>query len=115
MLHLLSARMRMLAHSAAAVRQGGMLKFSVVGIFGVGLIVLLYYAMVSGFFFLRAYPDFQSVLMGYMFSVYFVTMLMMLTFSNAVISFGALFRAKETHMLMSLPVSHSTLYAYKAG
>lgn len=115
MLPLISARLRMLGHSASAVQRGGMLKFTVVSVFGVGLILLLFSAMIEGFRFLRAYPDFQAVLMGYMFSVYFVTMLLMLTFSNAVISFGALFRARETHMLMSLPVGHSSLYAYKVG
>ncbi len=115
MLKLIAVRLRMFGHSAAGLGQGGFFKFAVVMIFGVGLVASLFYAISRAFVFLRAYPDFQAQLAGYLFSIYFMTMLLMLTFSNAIISFGALFRSRETQMLLSLPLPHHTIFCYKTG
>ena len=115
MLQLLAARLRMLAHVVVDLRHGGVFKFAVVMAFGVGLVVSLFSAIAYSFRFLRGYPEFQSILISYLFSVYFMTMLLMLTFSNAIISFGALFRSKETQMLMSLPLPAHTVFNYKTG
>ena len=105
----------MLAHTVVGLRQGGFFKFAVVLIFGIGLVASLFYAISQAFIFLRGYPDFQAQLAGYLFSVYFMTMLLMLTFSNAIIAFGALFRSRETQMLLSLPLPHHTIFNYKSG
>ncbi|HOX05413.1 MAG TPA: hypothetical protein PK280_03345 [Planctomycetota bacterium] len=115
MFKLIAVRLRMLAHTVVGLREGGFFKFAVVMIFGAGLVASLFYAISQAFIFLRGYPDFQAQLAGYLFSVYFMTMLLMLTFSNAIISFGALFRSGETRMLMSMPLAHHTLFSYKTG
>jgi ABC-2 type transport system permease protein len=114
-LKLLAVRVRMLAHVVVGLRHGGFFKFAVVLGFGVGLVASLFYVISRAFIFLRGYPEFQAILAGYLFSVYFMTMLLMLTFSNAIISFGALFRSRETQMLMSLPVTHHVIFNYKTG
>jgi ABC-2 type transport system permease protein len=112
---LLSARFKMIGHVVTSLRGGGALKFFVVTLFGVGLVGMLFQVIATGFRLLRGYPDFQNILIGYLFSVYFLTMLLMLTFSNAVISFGSLFRSPETRLLMSMPLESRTVYLYKTG
>ena len=112
---LIAARTRMAGHVVTNLRGGGALKFFVVSTFGVVLIGMLFQTITFGFRFLRGYPDFQHILIGYLFSIYFLTMLLMLTFSNAVISFSALFRSPETRLLMSMPLEARTIYNYKTG
>jgi ABC-2 type transport system permease protein len=112
---LIAVRLKMLGHAVTGLRGGGALKFLVVAGFGLGLVLVLFRVMSLGFRYLRGYPDFQNILMGYLFSVYFLTMLLMLAFSNAVISFGALFRSEETRLLMTLPLESRAVYGYKTG
>ncbi len=112
---LILARLRMLGHSVTGLRRGGVLKFMVVMIFGVLLVGALFEALTFGFRFLRGHRGIRDLLVPYLFSIYFLTMLLMLTFSNAVISFGALFRSPETRLLMSLPLPVRTVYSYKVS
>jgi ABC-2 type transport system permease protein len=108
-------RVQMLGHAVTELRRGGAFKFLVVTVFGVMLVGMLFQAITFGFRFLRGYPEFQGLLIPYLFSIYFLTMLLMLTFSNAVISFGSLYRSPETRLLMTMPLHPRTVYTYKVG
>jgi ABC-2 type transport system permease protein len=112
---LVALRVQMLGHAVTELRRGGAFKFLVVAVFGVLLVGMLFQAITFGFRFLRGYPEFQGLLVPYLFSIYFLTMLLMLTFSNAVISFGSLYRSPETQLLMTLPLEPRTVYTYKVG
>ena len=112
---LILARLRMLGHVVTGLRRGGVLKFLVIMSFMVLLIGALFGAITRGFIFLRGQGGAWNILLPYLFSTYFLTMLLMLTFSNAVISFGALFRSPETRLLMSMPLPARSVYNYKAG
>ncbi|MHC4917067.1 MAG: putative ABC transporter permease subunit, partial [Planctomycetota bacterium] len=114
LIKLIAARTRMIGHVVTGLRQGGVLKFAVVTVFGVVLVAVLFGVMSRGFRFLRLYPAAETLL-PYLFSLYFLTMLLMLTFSNAVISFGALYRSPETNLLMAMPLEPHTVYNYKAA
>jgi ABC-2 type transport system permease protein len=114
-LKLADARLRMFGHVVTNLRRGGAFKFLVVTVFGILLVGMLFQTITFGFRFMRGYPEFQAVLVGYLFSVYFLTMLLMLVFSNAVISLGALYRSPETQLLMSFPLEARTVYAYKVS
>ncbi len=46
-------------------------------------------------------------------SLLFLSFLLMLVFSNALISFSNLFRSPETALLFSVPLRQDTLYLYK--
>jgi ABC-2 type transport system permease protein len=110
---LIKLRIRMLRNSGNAINSGGRLKVGVVVFFCSLLVGMLFTAMRYGFIYLGQYPDFQEIMSRYLFSMYFLTMLLMLTFSNAVIAFGGLYRSRETHLLMSLPLRPCTIYTFK--
>ncbi len=110
---LIKLRIQMLRNSSNTINSGGRLKVAVVIFFCSLLVGMLFTAMRYGFIYLGKYPDFQEIMSRYLFSMYFLTMLLMLTFSNAVIAFGSLYRSRETHLLMSLPLRPCTIYTFK--
>lgn len=55
-----------------------------------------------------------NVLGPAMLDLFFFVLLGMLIFSNTVISLSSLFKNKETHYLMTLPVSRDKVYLYKS-
>jgi ABC-2 type transport system permease protein len=47
------------------------------------------------------------------FSLFFLSLLIMLTFSNAVLLYGSLYRSAEVDFLLTLPVPEETVFTYK--
>lgn len=70
--------------------------------------------------FLHSFHFLQTTLKGAadqlllpVFALFFLTLLVMLIFSNAIISFGALFKTGETAYLIASPIHHETVFHYK--
>lgn len=55
----------------------------------------------------------QAWIHSYIFSVYFLVLLVMLAISNGVLLYGAVFRSRETAFLLAEPVRPDALYFYK--
>ena len=55
----------------------------------------------------------KAVVVDFMLSSFFLALLVLLTFSNAVITYGSLFRSRETTFLVSSPLAPGPLFAYR--
>lgn len=83
----------------------------VCAVFWTGLFALFY----GGFRFINRFPDFKVLVLGYLFGLFFITLMVLLVLSNAVIAFLGLFRSRETVFLMSKPLPASSIFAFKFG
>lgn len=111
---LIGARVRCVRNMAARVNREAAFKIAVVALLGGGLWAGLFVLFLEGFRFLREHAFFfREALELHIFSLFFLTLFLMLVFSNALISFSNLFRSDETAFLFALPVRHDTVYLYK--
>jgi ABC-2 type transport system permease protein len=98
----------------ATIRQHSALKISVVLLFGILLWLGLFLLFLDGFRLIdRTMPDLKLLLMGMLFNLFFTALSIMLTFSNGIISFTALFRSQETGLLFSNPIRGESIFAYR--
>jgi len=81
--------------------------------FLLGYLVIGYILFYQGLFYLKELPVYGEILSERIFYLMFFFFFLMLVFSNAVISYTALFRSKETGWLLTLPVSHRALFCWK--
>ena len=116
----LQAKRRIAWHSLAAVRNESLLKLSVVG----GAAVLLWYGVLrafsAGFFFLqnRAFADeipsealsLSEILMVRLLAIFALALFFMLIFSNVLIAFSTLYKAREVQYLLQTPMSMRTFF-----
>jgi ABC-2 type transport system permease protein len=111
---LLQARFRAALHVIRNLHRESRLKLVVVTSLGTALWFALFLLFNESFYFLNQYAHFaRELLAGYILSLFFLTLLLMLIFSNALISFSNLFRSEETAFLFVLPVRRDTIYLYK--
>lgn len=110
---LLRVRLRELAHRVRGLARESRLKLGFIlvcaALFWAGLFVLF----VRGFLFVDRFPGLREVLLEYLFSLLFFALMVMLTFSTGIISYGALFRSPESTFLLRQPVRPETVFAYK--
>lgn len=111
---LLGARLRGALNLLARWREESLLKISVVLVAGVVFWAGLFALFNRWFSFMRPVArPFQDVLMAHVLSLFFLTLFLLLAFSNAVISLTSLFRSEETGFLFALPVRPETTFVYK--
>jgi len=79
-------------------------------VFWIGLFLLFYHMFK---FMNDNVGSFRVPLIQRVLSLFFMALMFMLVFSNAVISFTSLFKAPETAFLFTLPLRHDTIYLYK--
>jgi ABC-2 type transport system permease protein len=113
---LLGARLRRLRNAVLAIGSRSTLRVVVVTFVGVFLWTGLFGGFLASIKFAdRALADpvdladLTSLLLG----LFFMSLMLLLTFSNAVISFGSLYRSPETAYLMAQPLTPGTLYLYR--
>ncbi|MBM4039968.1 MAG: hypothetical protein FJ290_15805 [Planctomycetes bacterium] len=89
------------------------LKMVVVAGAGAAFWIGIYAASLSGFRFVDKYLGSAEPLAETLLSLFFLLLGVMLLFSNAIISFGSLFRSEETSLLLTLPVEAESVFTYK--
>ena len=72
-----------------------------------------FFAFLDGFRYLNTFEGITAVMNDILLAMFFVSLLIMLTFSNAIICFSSLYRSVEVEYLLSAPVSLSSLLFYK--
>jgi ABC-2 type transport system permease protein len=111
---LLRYRFLAVRNQLAHIRNESYLKIGVVAglglLFWFGLFVLFLYAF--DLLSVNAGP-FRPTLVRHILGLFFLAVLLMLAFSNAVISFSNLFRSPEAAFLFSLPIRRDTVFLYK--
>jgi ABC-2 type transport system permease protein len=110
-------RARMLRNSVRVLRGQSNLKIFVILFFVIGLWAGLYFVFLDGFHFLGEGPlkDFRDTIVQILFAVFFLSLFIMLTFSNAIIAYGSLFRSEETAFLFARPFFPWQIFAYKVS
>ena len=108
-------RARVSRNSLISLRKHSALKIAVVLIFALGMWVGLFFMFLDAFHFLEKdmISDFKPLLVEILFAVFFLSLLILLMLSNAIIAYGSLFRSRETAFLFTRPVPAAHIFAYK--
>ncbi len=113
---LLYMKRRELWNRFRSFRGHSKLKIVVVLSFATGFWVGLFAMFFEGFHFLSSnHPDLADYVMDILLALFFLSLTVMLVFSNGIISFGSLFRAKETEFLLAQPLRRESVFGYKFG
>jgi ABC-2 type transport system permease protein len=114
-LTLARARGRMAWNSLLQLRQHSTLKVVVILFFAAGLWGGLFWLFMDGFRFLGTtmLADFRPLMVQLMFAVFFLSLLIMLLFSNGIIAYTSLLRSEETAFLFTSPARAAHVFAYK--
>lgn len=106
-------RGRLIANGLRRVRRQSLLKLCVVAGAGIAFWLGVFTASLSGFRFIEQYLGGAELLAETLLSLFFLLLGVMLLFSNAIISFGSLFRSEETDLLLTWPIPAESIFTYK--
>lgn len=115
-LALFRMRFRTIANAVRSLRRESSLKMWFITCFLTVFWFGLLFLFLDGFSWLKKYspvPGLNEQIIHYLFALYFLSLSLMLTFSNAIIIYVALYRARETTFLMTLPLKSDQVYAYR--
>lgn len=108
-------RGRLVANVVRGVLSGSRLRLSMVvfctGVFWAGLFFLFF----GGFQFLGMYGALAGDFVEYVFSLFFLSLLVMLFFSTGIVLYAGLFQSREASFLLTTPASADRIFAYKFG
>ena len=111
------ARLRLLTAWNAfwALRSHSNLKIVVITVMAGGIWAGLFWGFYDGFTYLNdpSLIAFKPFLVKVIFSVFFLSLLVLLLFSNAIIAYGSLFRSREAAFLVARPLPAWHVYLYK--
>jgi ABC-2 type transport system permease protein len=96
-----------------SVRDQSRLLSSLIGFFIIGYFALAFWIFRLGLRFLGAFPGLGQMLTERLMFLLFAFLLVLLLFSNIVISYTNFFRNRETNFLISLPISSQTIFRWK--
>ena len=100
-------------NTATNLIQGSRLRIAMIlfcsAVFWAGLFVLF----LGGFQFISLYVDLANTIVEYLFSMFFLSLLVMLFFSSGIIVYTALFHSREAAYLLTTPASTDRIFAYK--
>ncbi|MDP7035046.1 MAG: hypothetical protein QF752_11195 [Planctomycetota bacterium] len=95
-------------------REHSYLKIFVVTTFGLLFWAGLFWMFYLGFEFIRdRVPDQAAIIHHFLFGLFFLSLFVLLTLSNGLISYASLFRARETAFLLTGPIPTESVFAYK--
>lgn len=113
-LHLfLGLHVKMLRNKFSGSHSGSRLKLLVVTLFIVGFWLLLYNLFLWWFDFFKDTPVLVDRVVMFMFSLFFLALLAMLSFSNSILIYSAMFKEQETHFLFNCPIKRENIFIYK--
>ena len=96
-----------------AIREQSRLLTFVIGLFIVGYLGLAFWLFLLGLRFVVKFPGLGTLLMERLLYLLFAFLFVLLLLSNLVISYTNLFRNREAHFLLTLPVSTDTIFRWK--
>jgi ABC-2 type transport system permease protein len=106
-------RMRLSRNIIRSVLFGSRLRFSMIvfcsAVFWTGLFGLFF----EGFHFIGIYVDLVNTIVEYLFSMFFLSLLVMLFFSTGILTYTGLFQSREAAYLLTTPATPDQVFAYK--
>ncbi|MDO8136652.1 MAG: hypothetical protein Q6354_03335, partial [Candidatus Brocadiales bacterium] len=104
---------RLLQNTLRGLGQQSLLRISFMGLFAIGFWAGLFWVLFHAFDFIESCEELRLQLEEYLFSLFFLSLIVMLLFSNGILAFSALFRSQETTLLMSYPLRAEAVVGYK--
>jgi ABC-2 type transport system permease protein len=106
-------RWRQVRNTIRTLLSGSRLRLSMIlfcsTVFWAGLFILF----LGGFQFIGLYVDLANTLVEYLFSMFFLSLLVMLFFSTGIIVYTTLFHSREAAFLLTTPATTDRIFAYK--
>ena len=108
-------RLRMMRNHLRSLGGHSRLKLAFISCFAVALWGGMFLGFHEGFDFLnqRNIVDFKPLVVNVLFALFFMSLMLMLLFSNGIISFTSLFRSEESAFLFANPVRPESIFLYK--
>ncbi|NUM33879.1 MAG: hypothetical protein HUU50_05015 [Candidatus Brocadiae bacterium] len=115
LLHFSFLQKKILKNNLHTLRQHSWLKILVVSFFALVFFVTIFVLFYRGLRFVESYipHDFFTMMVEYLFSVFYFALFLMLTFSSSIIAFSVFFHANETQYLFTSPISFPGIFFYK--
>jgi len=110
---ILNARYRTLVNAARSVKRESRLKVGFISLFALCFWAGLFEGFREAFYYIGKVPGFENIMTSLVFSLFFMSLLIMLVFSNAVLIYGSLYRSSEVDFLLTLPVRQESIFLYK--
>ncbi|MGZ3383270.1 MAG: putative ABC transporter permease subunit, partial [Isosphaeraceae bacterium] len=105
-------RWRQVRNTTTNLIQGSRLRIAMIlfcsAVFWAGLFILF----LGGFQFISLYVDLANTIVEYLFSMFFLSLLVMLFFSSGIIVYTTLFHSREAAYLLTTPASTDRIFAY---
>jgi ABC-2 type transport system permease protein len=106
-------RWRLTCNTVRSVLSGSRLRFLMIlfcsAVFWTGLFGLFF----EGFRFIAGFVDLVNTIVEYIFSMFFLSLLVMLFFSTGILTFTGLFQSREAAYLLTTPATTDRIFAYK--
>src|SRR3954453_19384833 len=106
-------RLRLAINTMRSVISGSRLRILMIlfcsAVFWTGLFGLFF----KGFQFIGIYVDLVNTIVEYIFSMFFLSLLVMLFFSTGILTYTGLFHSREAAFLLTTPASADRIFAYK--
>jgi len=110
---LLRLRCRTIANAILGLGGHSKLKILFIVSFGAGVLAGLFLIFFEMFSFLKRFADVQDIVNGYLFAMFFMSLMIMLVFSTCIIAFTSLFRSRESFFLIPCPCQPEDIFLYK--
>ncbi len=106
-------RLRLSRNVIRAVLFGSRLRFSMIVFCSVVFWTGLFGLFFEGFHFISIYVDLVNTIVEYLFSMFFLSLLVMLFFSTGILTYTGLFQSREAAYLLTTPATADQVFAYK--
>jgi len=110
---LMASRATAIRNSIAQLRRHSRLKLLTIAAAGTSVWSILFVVFFSGFRFIHKFPAIEDQLNEYLFALFYLSLFLMLLFSNGIISFSSLFRSAESRFLMTLPARGESIFFHR--
>ncbi len=111
---LATSKLRILRHSAEALKKHSRLKIAVVVAFGFGYWMGAYLLFRGAFQFMERFlPGLGEVLVNRLFYLFFLATFIMLVFSNMILVYSLTYKSREVEFLTAMPVGHASIFKWK--
>ncbi|MBI3462263.1 MAG: hypothetical protein HY000_04265 [Planctomycetes bacterium] len=106
-------RLRLLRNLIASRLQHSRLRLTLILVFSVLFWFMLFGLFFESFYFVNRHLPLWNELVTNLFSLFFMSLLIMLIFSTGLIVYSGLFRSREAAFLLTTPASPDRVFAYK--
>ncbi|WP_422931117.1 putative ABC transporter permease subunit [Singulisphaera sp. PoT] len=106
-------RYRLIMNAFQTQMSGSRLRMIMILICSAIFWVVLFGLFFEGFQFVGKYIDPTNTIIEYLFSIFFLSLLVMLFFSTGIIVYTGMFQSREAAFLLTLPTSADRVFAYK--